>query len=125
MPPVSPPVTAAQTPGIQDLGSHPLPFVSVNQLATYWMVSRRYLYKLIESGALEAVKLGPRSFRVPTAAARRFEKARLFQSGSPAPSSASSRNAGPSAGASIGQQSAAAGARAWTKPDHRLPGRRN
>jgi excisionase family DNA binding protein len=65
---------------INDLATHPVPYVLVGQLSKYWMVSRRYLYKQIEAGVLEAIRLGPRSFRISTAAALKFEHTWALQS---------------------------------------------
>ena len=61
---------------IQDLNTHPNVFVSVGELAAYWHVSRRRVYKLVELGVLAAVRFGPRSFRVSTSQALEFEKSR-------------------------------------------------
>ena len=60
--------------GIQNLRSHPEPYVTVGELANYWLVSRKLIYGHVESGALKAVKLGPRLLRIQTAAAIEFEK---------------------------------------------------
>jgi excisionase family DNA binding protein len=57
---------------IQDLSTHPRPFVSVRELCQYWGLSRHELYKQIEAGTLPAVRLGPRLYRVRTADAVRF-----------------------------------------------------
>jgi excisionase family DNA binding protein len=59
---------------IQNLRAHPEPYVTVGELANYWLVSRKLIYGHIESGALKAVKLGPRLLRIQTAAAIEFEK---------------------------------------------------
>jgi excisionase family DNA binding protein len=59
---------------IQDLSSHPRVYVSVAELAAYWRVSRRYLYKQVETGALDAIRFGPRSFRISVPAALEFEQ---------------------------------------------------
>lgn len=59
---------------IHDLASHPEFYVKVGDLAEYWAVSRQQIYKQIESGALEALRLGPRLYRVRTSAALEFER---------------------------------------------------
>jgi excisionase family DNA binding protein len=59
---------------IQSLATHPLTYVTVSDLATYWMISRRQVYKHIEAGVLAAIRLGPRSYRIPTKAAADFER---------------------------------------------------
>lgn len=59
---------------IQDLASHPAAYVSVEELARYWGVSRTRLRKYIESGELEAMVLGPRLVRISTRAALELEQ---------------------------------------------------
>jgi excisionase family DNA binding protein len=59
---------------IQDLATHEEPFVSVADLAVYWRVSRKQIYKHIEYGTLKAIRLGPRLFRIRVADAREFEE---------------------------------------------------
>ena len=59
---------------IHDLATHPSSYVSIGELADYWMVSRRYLYKQVRAGALDAIQIGPRSCRIPTSAALDFER---------------------------------------------------
>jgi excisionase family DNA binding protein len=56
------------------LGSHAEPYVTVAQLARYWQVSPRQIYKHIDAGTLEAIRLGPRLYRIRTAAALEFEE---------------------------------------------------
>ena len=58
---------------IRDLTNHPTPYVSVGELASYWNVSRKQIYKQIDAGTLEAIRLGPRLFRIRTLVARDFE----------------------------------------------------
>lgn len=65
---------------LRDLESYPEPFVKTEDLARYWSVSRRQIYKQIESGRLPAIRVGPRTLRIPTRDAVDFEK-RLMQSG--------------------------------------------
>lgn len=60
---------------IRELTTHSTQYVTVGELAAYWSVSRRQIYKQIESGALEAIRLGPRLYRIRTAAAAAFERA--------------------------------------------------
>lgn len=59
---------------IQDLASHHARYVTVAELAEYWAVSRRQIYKRIESGTLDAIRLGFRLYRVRTEAALAFER---------------------------------------------------
>jgi excisionase family DNA binding protein len=59
---------------IRDLAAHPAHFVTVAELAEYWAVSRQQIYKRIESGALEAICLGSRLYRVRTAVALEYER---------------------------------------------------
>jgi excisionase family DNA binding protein len=59
---------------VRSLDSHPRAYVTVQELAEYWYVSRRAIHALIRSGALRAVRLGPRSVRISTADARDCEE---------------------------------------------------
>jgi excisionase family DNA binding protein len=59
---------------IRDLAAHTAHFVTVAELADYWAVSRQQIYKRIESGALEAICLGSRLYRVRTAVALEYER---------------------------------------------------
>jgi excisionase family DNA binding protein len=59
---------------IRDLSTHPVPYVSVGDLACYWVVSRKQIYKQIDAGTLPAIRLGPRLFRIRTMDARTFEQ---------------------------------------------------
>jgi excisionase family DNA binding protein len=59
---------------IRNLSTHPAHYLTVGELADYWAVSRQQIYKRIESGALEAIRLGARLYRVPTEAALEFER---------------------------------------------------
>ena len=59
---------------IHDLSTHPNHHLTVVELAKYWAVSRQHIYKLIESGALEALRFGSRGYRIPTQAAIKFER---------------------------------------------------
>lgn len=58
---------------IARLEDHPHPYVTVGELAQYWAVSRKQIYKHIENGTLTALRFGPRLLRIQTAEARRFE----------------------------------------------------
>jgi excisionase family DNA binding protein len=59
---------------VKDLQSHPEPYVTVAELAEYWLVGRKQIYKQIEAGTLPAIRLGPRLLRIRTADARVFER---------------------------------------------------
>jgi len=59
---------------IRNLVEHPDPYVTTSELAAYWMVSRKQIYKQIEAGTLKAIRLGPRLLRISTAEAIEFEK---------------------------------------------------
>jgi len=56
-----------------DLEKHPDPYVTTSDLAGYWRVSRKQIYKQIDAGTLRAIRLGPRLLRISTAEAIRFE----------------------------------------------------
>jgi excisionase family DNA binding protein len=58
---------------IVDLRNHPEPYVTTSDLAAYWRVSRKQIYKQIEAGTLNAIRLGPRLLRIQTAEAIKFE----------------------------------------------------
>ena len=67
----------AQSPGphmtrIRDLHDHPEPFVSPEQLAVHLNVSVDTIHRAIRTGALPAVRVGPRLLRVRTEDARQF-----------------------------------------------------
>lgn len=58
---------------ILDLLAHTEAHVTVEQLAEFWGVSPRTLYRHIEKGALRVVYIGPfRRIRVPIQEARRY-----------------------------------------------------
>ena len=59
---------------ILDLQSHPEPYVTVAELAEYWLVGRKQIYKQIDAGTLHAIKLGPRLLRISTPEAIHFER---------------------------------------------------
>src|SRR5262245_43867650 len=67
---------------IRDLAAHTANYVTVAELAEYWAVSRQQIYKRIESGALEAIRLGARLYRIRTRAALEYER-RASVGGSP------------------------------------------
>jgi excisionase family DNA binding protein len=66
---------------IRDLATHTAHYVTVADLAEYWAVSRQQIYKRIESGALDAICLGSRLYRVRTAAALEYERRASVNSG--------------------------------------------
>jgi excisionase family DNA binding protein len=57
-----------------DLASHAAPYVTVNELSRYWLISRKQIYKQIEKGNLPAIRFGPRSLRIRTKDAFQFER---------------------------------------------------
>jgi excisionase family DNA binding protein len=59
---------------IRDLAAHSARFVTIAELAEYWAVSRQQIYKRIDSGELEAIRLGSRLYRVRTSAALDYEQ---------------------------------------------------
>ncbi len=59
---------------VKDLQSHSEPYVTVAELAEYWLVGRKQIYKQIDAGTLPAIRLGPRSLRIRTSDARAFER---------------------------------------------------
>jgi excisionase family DNA binding protein len=68
---------------IRDLSTHSVAYVSVGELANYWRISRKQIYKQIESGTLPAIRLGPRLFRIRTSVAREFEESARMSPGNP------------------------------------------
>lgn len=61
------------SPRIVDLMTHPEVHVTVPQLAEYWKVHTRTIYRHIEKGALRVIFVGPyRAIRVPIQEARRY-----------------------------------------------------
>jgi excisionase family DNA binding protein len=71
---------------IRDLATHPNPYVSVGELASYWRVGRKQIYKHIDAGTLSAIRLGPRLFRIRTITARDFEESARMRTPDDAPS---------------------------------------
>lgn len=59
---------------LTDLLAYPGAFVTVRQLAEYWDVSRKHVLKLIETGSLESIRLGPKTYRIRVHAALEFEQ---------------------------------------------------
>jgi hypothetical protein len=59
---------------IMNLRTHSESYVTTSGLAEYWQVSRKQIYKQIDAGTLVAIRLGPRSLRIRTAEAIRFEE---------------------------------------------------
>jgi excisionase family DNA binding protein len=59
---------------VRDLKTHPEPYVTVAELAEYWLVGRKQIYKQIDAGTLRALKLGPRLMRIRTSDAIEFER---------------------------------------------------
>jgi excisionase family DNA binding protein len=59
---------------IRNLQDHPESYVTTSALAEYWMVSRSQIYKHIEAGTLQAIRLGPRLLRISTDEALNFER---------------------------------------------------
>jgi excisionase family DNA binding protein len=59
---------------ILDLATHSAYYVTVSELAEYWAVNRQQIQKRIQSGSLDAIRLGARSYRVRTQAALEFER---------------------------------------------------
>ena len=59
---------------VNDLVSHPEPYVTVAELAEYWLVGRKQIYKQIDAGTLPAIRLGPRLLRIRTVDALAFER---------------------------------------------------
>ena len=65
---------------LHDLQTHTEPYVTVAELAEYWLVGRKQIYKQIEAGTLPAIRLGPRLLRIRTADARAFERSANMRS---------------------------------------------
>ena len=57
---------------VKDLATHPEPYVSVTQLAGYWSLSRKTIYKYIKNNRLPTLRFG-RLYRVATRDAIRLE----------------------------------------------------
>jgi excisionase family DNA binding protein len=79
VPELIPPLTRQDIPRVatlrvRDLAVHPEPYVTVAELADYWLVGRKQIYKQIDAGTLPAIRLGPRLMRIRTADAIKFER---------------------------------------------------
>jgi excisionase family DNA binding protein len=59
---------------LTDLLTYSGAFVTVRQLSQYWDISRKHVLKLIETGYLESIRLGPKTYRVRVQAALEFER---------------------------------------------------
>ena len=57
-----------------DLLTYSGTFVTVRQLSQHWNVSRKQVLRLIQSGRLEAVRLGPKIYRVRVSAVLEFQE---------------------------------------------------
>jgi excisionase family DNA binding protein len=57
------------------LQTHPDPYVTTTDLADYWGIDRKQIYKQIDAGTLTALRLGAHTLRIKTAEAIRFERA--------------------------------------------------
>src|SRR5438034_5507993 len=68
------PAKSRSTRKIRALETHPESFVTTGELAEYWLVSRKQIYKQIQAGTLRALRLGPRLLRISTAEALKFER---------------------------------------------------
>lgn len=60
--------------GIDDLSTHRQPFVTVSELAAYWRVSERTVYRDIDKGALPVCRLPGGLIRIPIAVAQQYGK---------------------------------------------------
>jgi excisionase family DNA binding protein len=79
---------------IRDLATHSAQYVTVGELADYWAVSRQQIYKSIECGALSAIRLGARLYRVRTAAALVYERTARMSAAHPLNEPQEGRRAG-------------------------------
>jgi excisionase family DNA binding protein len=59
---------------IKDLQTHPTPYVTASDLARYWRVGLKRIYRLVDDGSLAAIRLGPRLLRIWTEDAIRFDQ---------------------------------------------------
>jgi excisionase family DNA binding protein len=60
---------------IRNLREHDDSYVTPAQLADYWNVSRKQIYKQIEAGTLKVIRFGPRLMRIRIVDAIEFEAA--------------------------------------------------
>ena len=72
---------------VHDLQTHPEPYVTVAELAEYWLVGRKQIYKQIDAGTLPAIRLGPRLLRIRTVDALAFERSANMRAAVPHPAS--------------------------------------
>jgi excisionase family DNA binding protein len=86
---------------IMDLQTHSEPYVTTSDLADYWRVSRKQIYKQIEAGTLRAIRLGPRLMRISTAEAIRFEEMAKMSPPSDHQTAARSTSGGPESGDAV------------------------
>ena len=77
---------------IRTLQDHPSAYVTTSELADYWMVGRKQIYKQIEAGTLKAIRLGPRLLRISTAEALAFEVAAKMAADRSTPSASEQAN---------------------------------
>jgi excisionase family DNA binding protein len=68
-----------------DLTSHTAAYLTVSELAQHLHVSRRQILKQIQTGALPALRFGPRIYRIHVDAARDFERRSLVHAPSATP----------------------------------------
>ncbi len=59
---------------IRNLAEHPLAWVTVRELAEYWLVSQRHVRQQVAAGVLEGIRLGPRLHRISVASALALER---------------------------------------------------
>ena len=59
---------------ITDLMTHPESLVTVEELAAYWRVSERTIYRDIEKGAITVLRLPAGKIRIPITVAREYGK---------------------------------------------------
>jgi excisionase family DNA binding protein len=59
---------------LRNLSTHSAHYVTIAELSDYWAVSRQRIYNWVESGALGAIRLGSRLYRIPIQAAIDFER---------------------------------------------------
>jgi excisionase family DNA binding protein len=65
---------AGKRQSLQNLKSHEAAYVTIGELAEYWRISRKQIYKQIDAGTLPAIRLGPRLLRIRTVDAVEFER---------------------------------------------------
>ena len=74
------PAKTGKRQSLQNLKSHQAAYVTIGELAQYWRISRKQIYKQIEAGTLSAIRLGPRLLRIRTVDAIDFERRANMQS---------------------------------------------